>query len=229
MQAFWNALTLVQKIFYFIAVPATAVLLMQTILTIIGIGNGAFDDADVDFDGAADAETDFDGIDLDADGDGDFDPDPDVDEFHASGFKLFTIKGIVAFFAIFGWTGIVILAKGGSTLLASLVAFLAGTAALIGVAAVLYTFSKMQSDGTLNVKNAIGKTGTVYIPILPDRKPGGKVQIVLQDELRDLPAITDANTTIPTGTAVEVVAIGDNDALVVMPRTANEIAGSAAK
>lgn len=229
MQEFWNALTLVQKVFYFIAIPSTAVLLLQTILTVIGLGNGVFDDADVDFDGSVDADADFDGVDLDADGDGDFDPDPDVDDFHASGFRLFTLKGIVAFFAIFGWTGIVILAKGGSALLASLVAFLAGFAALVGVAVILYSFTKLQSDGTLDVRGAIGKTGTVYIPILPDRRPGGKVQIVLQDELRDLPAVTDAAAMIPTGTSVEVVGIGDNDALIVIPRTANEIAGSAAK
>jgi len=218
MQEFWNALTLVQKVFYFIAVPATAILIFQTVLTIIGIGNGGFDDGDVDFDGAVDAETDFDGIDLDAgDADTDFDPDPDVDEFHTSGFKLFTIKGIVAFFAIFGWTGIVILAQGGSTLLASVIAFLAGTAALVAVSAILYGFSKMESSGTLNVKNAIGKIGTVYIPIAPDRKPGGKIQLVIQDELRDLPAITDAHTAIPTATSVQVVAIGENDALIVVP------------
>jgi len=227
MTEFWNALTLVQKIFYFIAVPSTAVLIFQTILTVIGIGNGSFDDTDVDFDGAVDAEADFDGVDLDADGD--FDPDPDVDEFHASGFRLFTIKGIVAFFAIFGWTGIVILAKGGSTLLASIVSLIAGSIALIGVAAALYAFSKMQSDGTLNIRNAVGHTGTVYIPIAPDRKPGGKIQLILQDELRDLPAITDFHTAIPTGTSVVITAIGENDSLVVTPIAPKTLSGTAAK
>jgi RNA 3'-terminal phosphate cyclase len=37
-----------EQVFYYCAVPATVILVLQTILSILGIGNG---DSDVDFDG----------------------------------------------------------------------------------------------------------------------------------------------------------------------------------
>ncbi len=208
MSEFWNTLSLVQKVFYFIAVPSTAILIFQTILTVIGFGNNELDDS-TSFDSGDFSDTEF-----DIDG-------PDGDPVTESGFRLFTIKGLVAFFAIFGWTGIVILANGGTTLTASLVAFVAGLAAMAAVGAILYSFSKLEADGTLNVRNAVGHTATVYIPILPNRKPGGKVQLILQEQLRELPAVTDSAEIIPYGTSVTVVSVDKNDVLVVSPIKVN--------
>ena len=61
----WNSLDLALQIFYCIAIPATLVLLVQTILMFIGIGDGDadFDAPDVDFDGDGLAD-DFD-MDID--------------------------------------------------------------------------------------------------------------------------------------------------------------------
>ena len=46
----WNSLELATQIFYCIAIPSTLILLVQTVLTFMGIGDGVDADADVDVD-----------------------------------------------------------------------------------------------------------------------------------------------------------------------------------
>ena len=55
MLEWWNWLSLISRVLAWIAVPATAVMLLQTILLLIGIGGGG--DSDFDADGG---EVDFD-------------------------------------------------------------------------------------------------------------------------------------------------------------------------
>ena len=95
MAEWWNALNLLQQIFLCAAIPFTIVLIIQTILTFIGIGgHGDTDTADMD------SNTDFDPS-IDAGGhiDGHFDgPDhvdgnlgshPDDVNAAVAGFRLF--------------------------------------------------------------------------------------------------------------------------------------------
>ena len=64
MQAWWDALDILGKAFALIAIPSTLILVIQTILMFIGMGNdGDADGADTDVDDAGD-------MDADADGDG---------------------------------------------------------------------------------------------------------------------------------------------------------------
>ena len=118
MAEWWNSLATLQQVFYYIAVPFTVVLLIQAVMTIIGLGSGGDADADGDVDADADADFDMDadagaGFDLDADADAYLDADADLDadsgidvkDFgHGTmyGFKFFTVRGIVSFFCIFG-------------------------------------------------------------------------------------------------------------------------------
>ena len=95
MFEWWNSLDIAVQVFYCIAVPATLVLLIQTILMFIGM--------DDDADGAGD---------VDVSGDAVADDLPDVDEgvfgensvsevydgAGLEGLRIFTIRGIVAFF-----------------------------------------------------------------------------------------------------------------------------------
>ena len=211
MFEFWETLTLVQKVFYWIAIPSTAVLILQTILTVIGIGNGGSDHVELSLGDEPQDVPDFHDLQFD-----DAQSADDVnDSVEPGGFRLITIKGIVAFFAVFGWTGIVVLAKGWSILWTTVIAFQAGLLALTGVAAILYAFSRIQSDGTLQLEHAIGQTATVYIPV--SRKPGGKVQIFLQEQLRELPAITYMASVLPTGSMVTITDVEQDTTLVVIP------------
>ena len=51
MAAWWNSLTGLQQIFACIGIPATLVLVVQTILLLFGIGDGSDADVDIDPDG----------------------------------------------------------------------------------------------------------------------------------------------------------------------------------
>jgi membrane protein implicated in regulation of membrane protease activity len=72
---------------------------------------------------------------------------------------------------------------------------------------------KLQSEGTLDVWNALGKEGTVYLTIPPTGK--GIVQINVQDTLRELSAVSKDKTEIKTGERIVVVDIVGGSTLVV--------------
>lgn len=216
MWEWWNAMTLIQQVFVCIAAPATIILVIQSIMLLFGFG---FDHADVgDLDADMDTDVDTD-VDMDAHGGfqgelhhGEADSGEDADP----GLRLFTVRGLVAFFAVGGWTGLV-LSKYLNAGLAVGLAFLAGAAALVGIALLFKYAFRLQDKGNLNVLNAIGKAGKVYIPIPACEKGQGKITIMLQERLVELDAVTKAQQQLPTGTPVRVSAVIDEQTVQVEP------------
>lgn len=182
----WEALSLLQKIYWTIAVPFTIFFLLQLILTVVG--------GDIDGDLATDAEIETDtGV----------------------PFQFLTLKNLVAFFSIFAWTGIACLDSGvseGWSLVASTVA---GLVMMLIMASIFYFLSKANESGNLNLNNAKGKLGEVYLTIPSKRNSIGQVQIKVQGSLRTLEAITDDETDIKTGRVVKVSDVIDNNLLLV--------------
>ena len=105
MVEWWNALTGLERCFAYVAIPATLVLAIQTVLLLIGLGNGdagtdgISDGVDLDGDGIPDIDVGgMEGIDLDGDGipDMELDLDPDLPGREISsdgGLRVFTIRG----------------------------------------------------------------------------------------------------------------------------------------
>ena len=58
MFAWWNDLSMVQQVFYIIAIPSTLILLIQTVLLFFGLGHDS--ETDVDHDVDTDVDHDFD-------------------------------------------------------------------------------------------------------------------------------------------------------------------------
>lgn len=144
MVEWYNALSQLEKVFSYIAFPATLILVLQLIMLLIGFGG---DSTDVD-----------DGM---HDGDGDLDYGDD-------GLHIFSIRGIVSFFAVFGWTGMLVSKNtDGNVFLSIIIAFAAGLLTMFALAYLIKSFLKLQSDGTLDYKNALGLPATVYITIPP--------------------------------------------------------------
>lgn len=82
MKEWFQSLSGLEIAYFVIACVGTLFLLVQIILMIIGAADGDADfDTDTDGDGALDSHTD-------------------------TGISLFTMKGLTAFFAIGGWTGL---------------------------------------------------------------------------------------------------------------------------
>tara|TARA_B100000029_G_scaffold439662_1_gene456358 strand:+ start:1339 stop:1938 length:600 start_codon:yes stop_codon:yes gene_type:complete len=148
------------------------------------------------------------------DGDSDLSDDLDIDG-DVIGFHFFTLKNIIGFFVLFGWTGIVCISAGYSTILTLIISVIAGNIMMLVMATIFYFLMQMTDSGTLDMNNALYSEGKVYLAINKNREREGKVQITIQNGLRTLRAITDDNEDISTGTRVEVLDIIDDDILLV--------------
>ena len=211
LQAWWDALDILGKIFALIAIPSTLILIIQTVLTLIGIGNDTPDGPDVDTPDASDGGyggiygddvpggTDIDGIDSPSE----------------PGLRILSFRGIVAFLAVFGWVGIELLKLGATSVVAIAVGTVSGFIIMLIMAILIRELFKLQSSGNLDIKNAIGVSGTAYIPIPAQRKGKGKVTVVFQNTTCELEAVTDEEEDIPSYCEVLVIGISGKDTLIV--------------
>ncbi len=213
MLNWWNSLDALQHFFAYVAIPATLILCIQTILLLFGLGAGGDGDLDSDTSGLDTGDgtaPDLDAPDLDTpdadvpdswDGEGGHTLEPDP------GLRIFTIRGLVAFFSVFGWAGLALSRSGMSGGLSTLIAFLLGLGAMVVLALMLRGALRLQSDGTMDLKNALGLCGTVYLTVPPRRQGTGKITLVLQGQLGEFEALTDEEEPLKTGQSVQVVGL----------------------
>ena len=152
-------------------------------------------------------------------GGGDTDMEADANDFEADdggvGFQFFTFKGIVAFFTIFGWSGVTCIDNGLTTTATLLISTFAGFIMMVLTSSLFYWMHKMAESGTLKIKNAIGVVCEVYLPIGAQRSTIGKVQIKVQGSLRELDAVTDSEEKLASGTIVKVTEVISTEILLV--------------
>jgi hypothetical protein len=211
--SWWENLALFGQILACMAVPATVVMVIQTVLLIFG---GAFshgDGLDLDADGA-DFDADGD-VDLDGDvPDGNFDSDHDI-AHGADGLRMFTVRGVIAFFAIGGWVGLAVWAATRNPAVSALCACISGGAALVLSAYIIKWSLKLQESGNISARNAIGAIATVYIPIPAQRAGPGHVTLTLQERFVEMEAVTDSAEPLKTGRQVQVVGVVGENRLIV--------------
>jgi len=236
----WENLGLLGRIFAYSAIPMTVVMVLQFVLLIIGVGFGSESDGDVEVDSDIDTDFDTDGetglagdiaAGIDADGDaaiGEISSyvDKSIKEVDSrsnySILKVFTIRGIVAFFALGGWAGLAALSGGISAFWSIQIAVFAGVSALILASTVIRLALRMQESGNINMRNTLGQTAEVYIRIPPARSDKGKVTMLVQERFAEVDAITDSDVELLPQSKVEVVALAGADCLIVKPVTDNE-------
>jgi len=140
----------------------------------------------------------------------------DIDsDFDTQGFHLITTRGVVAFFMVGGLAGLIASRAGVGELLSVIFAVVCGGIALFGIAKLMQALMKLHSDGSLDVSNALGQTGTVYIRIPAEEKGVGKVNVTVQERLCEFDAVTEGDETIKTGELICVTAVRPNNVLVV--------------
>ena len=203
---FWNSLSLSSQIFAIIAIPATLILLIQTVMIFMGIG----DDGDSAGDELAD--------DIESSDDGIFGEDSEGDPVDAAGLdglRILTLRGIIAFMVVFGWVGVAMDSAGISLLLTLPVAVISGFAMMVLLALLMRSVMKLRSDGNLDNRNAIGVSGKVYLTVPPSRSGSGKVNLMLQGSFVEREAVTDSTEAIPTGCEVVVIGLSGQTELVV--------------
>lgn len=120
---------------------------------------------------------------------------------------IFNFQGMVAGLAVLGLAG---LAASAARLPSSASLAIACAAALLMmalVAAVLRFMVSMDQDGTVQLDQAVGQIGTVYLTIPPAVQGHGKVTLTLQQRLMEFAAVTQQDTPLPTGRKVIVIAV----------------------
>ncbi len=204
----WNSMSLAAQIFACMAIPASLLLVLQTILMFFGFGDEG-DAGDVPDDIPDDLP----------DGSGVFGSDDiDIDIDDPSGFdglRIFTLRGIIAFFVVFGWVGVA-MESGSCPLYATIpVATVSGFAIMLVLAWLFRTIMKLRNDGNTDNRNAIGVSGRVQLTIPPSRRGEGKVFVMLQGSYVERSAVTDEEEAIPTGAEVVVIGVSGQTELVV--------------
>ena len=184
------------QIFALIAIPSTLVLVVQTVLLLFGVG-GLADGVDLDGDGVPDTPG------FEGDGDG--------------GLALFSLRGIMSLAAVAGWSGLVMheaeMPLGLTVFLAAAFGFLA----MVGIAFIMKLAVKLQQNGNLDIGYAIGKVGTVYIPIPPKMTGTGKINLTIQERFVEIDAKTPCDRKLNTGESVRITAADPAGMVVVEP------------
>ncbi len=223
----WNALNMLQQSFAVVAIPATVMLVLQTVLLLIGLGGHDADHGEMadDHSGLGDHGWDHDAHEFDHGAEHAFDHDDhDADDHdthdpahHAAGLRLFTVRGLVAFFAVGGWLGIALAETTLATAAVIAIAVAGGAAALLLTAWFIKWSLSLQDQGNLDLRGAVGKTAQVYIPIPAQGKRSGKVTMTLQERYVELSAVTTAKRNLRTDEMVKVTGVMNQNVLVVRP------------
>lgn len=182
----------IEKIYWGFAIVGAALFLVRLVLSLLGAGDSP-DDLPVDLA--------HDGVDLMGDGGSDFT------------FKLVSLQGLTGFLTMFGLVGLMLLKAGVHDLWTIAGGFAAGMVMLFLISLIFSQAGRLESEGTLDLQNAVGISGSVYLRIREDGV--GQVQIPVQGSLRLLDAVTESGEALASGTRVKVVGVKDLKTVVV--------------
>ena len=183
LELWYSGLAGAERFFWTVALLASAVFLIQALLTLVGM----------------DADTDFDMSDMHAD---------TMD--NGGALSLFSIRSLINFLVGFGWAGVTFL---GCGLHISLVVCLSGVVGVAFAYMYLFMrrqLKKLERNGAYKISDCVGMSGQVYLRIPAKGTGKGKVQISVNVSVVEVNAVTDGEA-IPTGTTVRVAAICGTD------------------
>lgn len=196
MITWWTSLSTAMQVLWAVTLSATLIFVIQTVMTFLGFGGH---------------DTDFD---LDT-SDGVFEADPSM--------NLLTFRNFVNFCLGFGWTAVLLREKIES---GALLIFVSAIVGILLVAIVMWIFkwlSGMQQTGNIDIrKSAVGCEGRVYLTIPGERKGEGKIQITINNAIREYDAVTDGET-IPNGRSIRVIEVINDYTLLVEELTSTII------
>lgn len=178
-----NAEPLLQG-FWYVALFASLIFLIQSVLTIVGgMDSGDF------------------GMDVEFDTDGDTSGMP---------FQFFSFRNLINFLLGFGWTGVVFFDSISNKYLLIALASLVGGLFVFLFFLLIKQIMKLSEDNTYSLEKFKNMTGQVYIPIPEDMSGVGRIQISLSGTSHELNAMTEDSERLTSGTMVEVENFKDN-------------------
>jgi len=193
MTEFFAQLTGFEKILWWIAIPSSIILLGMTILTFIGMDSS---DMDADFDGDIDVDSDI-----------------DSDESFSGAFQLFTFRNFVYFFTMFSWVGIACLNNEMTIFGTIVISTASGTAMMFLVSFLFFSFAKLQTNNTRNIRTSIGKNADVYLTIPEKGSGAGKVVVNISGSNENMNARSNG-PEFKTGSKVKVINVENGELIV---------------
>lgn len=184
---FFDQMAPLLKAFWYIALPASLIFIIQSVMTFIGAD--ASDGLEADFD------SNLDGAD--------------------SPFQLFSFRNMINFLLGFSWSGISFYDKINNSFLI-LISCVIGIAFVTLFFIIIRQVEKLAENNSFLIKNCLNKTAEVYLTIPGLLSGKGKVLISIKGSVRELDAITEGEK-IETGKLVIVSGIKNNELLIVKP------------
>ena len=190
MMDLFNSLEPLQKFFWVIALCASLVFLIQTIMTFVGLGT----DADVDA-GPMDSSIDS------------------MEDGSLSG--VFSFRNLINFLLGYGWAGALLFSSIEKGWLLQVVAIAVGLVFVLAFVFMFRQVMKLSHDGSFKMSEAVGLKADVYLRIPASRSGRGKVQVSVKGSVHEIDAMTDNDTEIATGGQVQIVEVLGDDLLLV--------------
>lgn len=122
----------------------------------------------------------------------------------------FSFSSLIAFVCVGSWTGFLAHSMTSMTNIQVLsTSVLMGLMALIGSIFLLKKLKGWEEHGNINLNNAIGKIGKVYLGIPAKGEGSGQVQVIIQGRLKTFHAKSN-QSKIETGTEIIIYDVKDN-------------------
>lgn len=187
-----------ETLFLITAGLGVSLLVMQFLAGLLGFGadHGDFAEHDVDFD----------------------------DDVHGDAnwfFGFLSFRALAAAIAFFGLGGMTALYYEFPETRAFATAVLSALAVLYLVGTSMKFLKTLKADGTVRMKNAVGRTGTVYLRVPASKEGPGKVTLNIQNRTVEIEAYTLGNA-LPTGTPVRVTNLVGAEAVEVEALTGGQ-------
>lgn len=186
MTEFFDSMDSTQRFYVYIAIGASIIFIIQTVMTFIG----------------ADSDT---GMDADFDGNLDAGAYP---------FQLFSLRNLINFLLGFGWAGATLYDIIDNNIILGIIAVIIGALFILVFFIIMKTLMRLSEDNSFDLKSAIGKTGDVYLTIPPKRTGKGKVFISVNGSTKELDAITDSENALMNNSLIKIIGL-EGDLLIV--------------
>lgn len=174
------------RTFWFVAIPATVIFAIQTIMTFVGA------------DSSEGLEADF---------------DSNLDGGDAP-FQLFSFRNLINFLLGFGWAGISFYGLIQNKTILILAATIIGVAFVYVFFLVISQILKLGEDGSFKMSETLSKTAEVYLTIPAYMEGRGKILISVKGSMHELEVMTKGEK-IPSGSTVKIVSIENGNVLIV--------------
>lgn len=175
MEFFENMDPLLQT-FWYIALGASLIFIIQTIMTFAGM------------DSSDGVEADF---------------NSDLSDTDAP-FQLFSFRNLINFLMGFSWGGISFYKYFDNKIILSAIAVMIGLAFVGMFFLIIKQIQKLAEDNTFKINDTVNLSATVYLSIPGEKKGKGKIQVSVKGSTHELDAMTEGEK-IETGAVVKII------------------------